>query len=157
MLAGLLVLAGSLMADPRGRLLDSFDELTERLRTDPGTLDASKAGLKPDAFEDQSAKLNELLARVEQTEELHTLYVPKGNYLIKKAILLRPRVNLIGDGMGKTVFVRDNEDGYLVGQKGKGSFRQALVAHLTFRNDKRTLLMREIEELRNRMMKEREE
>ena len=147
MLATLLMLVGSAMADPQGKMLEQLDQLTQRLLQDGGTLDASKAGLKPDAKEDQSAKLQELLAQVAEDEELHTLFVPKGSYLIKESIQLRARVNLIGAGMGKTIIYRDNEAGYLVGGKDRGSFGMAVVANLTLRNAKRTLLMKEVKDL----------
>lgn len=147
MLAGLLILTGWVRADPTGKLLERLEEVTAALLAGEGTLDASKAGLKPDALEDQSKKLEELLARVAEDDGLRTLFVPKGNYRIKERIRLRPRVNLIGEGMGKTVFLRDDEDGYLVGQTGRGDFGEAIMAHLSFRNPQRTLLMKEVENM----------
>ena len=63
MLAGLLILTGWVRADPTGKLLEQLEEITAALLADEATLDASKAGLKPDVAEDQSKKLEELLAR----------------------------------------------------------------------------------------------
>ena len=146
------VLAGLLfglpaLADPQGKILEQLDELKKLYLGDKGALDASKAGLKPDAGEDQTKKLEELIARVAKDDALHTLFVPEGDYLIKGSIQLRPQVNLIGEGMGRTVFIRGDESGYLVGNQGKGSFGKAMIADLSFRNAKRTLLMREVEDL----------
>lgn len=146
LLASLLI-SSCAMADPTGKLLESLDEFTAKLLADDGALDATQAGLKPNAQEDQSAKLEELIARVAEDQALHTLFVPKGNYLIKDAIRLRPGVSLIGAGMGETVFRRDQEDGYLVSQAGNGSFHRAVIANLSFQNPKRTLLMKGVEDL----------
>lgn len=142
-----LLLGLPALADPQGKILEQVDELKKLYLGDKGALDGSRAGLKPDAKEDQTKKLEELIARVAEDDGLHTLFVPEGDYLIKGSIQLRPRVNLIGEGMGRTVFHRDNEVGYLVGNQGKGSFGKALIADLSFRNTKRTLLMKEVEDL----------
>ena len=52
----MLLLAGTALADPQGKLLEQLDELTKLYLGDAGALDASKAGLKPDAEEDQTKK-----------------------------------------------------------------------------------------------------
>ena len=84
------------------KILEQLDELKKLYLGDKGALDASEAGLKPDAGEDETKKLEELIARVAKDDALHTLFVPEGDYLIKGSIQLRPQVNLIGEGMGRT-------------------------------------------------------
>ncbi len=119
-----------------------------------GKLDLSKAvnaveaGLVPGSDDDQSGKLASIMAAVAADPDQDTVYVPEGRYYIAKAIGLRPGVNLIGAGMGRTVFYRDDAADYLVGRGGKGDFRQALVANLSFRNEQRTLLMGDVHHLR---------
>ena len=120
----------------------------------PGKVDlgkavnAGEAGLVPDSEEDQSGKLASIIAAVAADSDQDTVYVPEGRYYIAKAIGLRPGVNLIGDGMGRTVFYRDDSDSYLVRPEAHGDFRQALVANLSFRNAQRTLLMGNVHHLR---------
>lgn len=147
MFVSLLVLSGSVMADPQAKILEQFDELKRQHLESKGVLDASVAGLRPDAEGDQTKKLEQLITRVAEDDQLQTLFIPKGDYLIKGSIQLRPKVNLIGEGMGQTVFYRDNESDYLVGNKGRGSFGNAMIADLSFRNARRTLLMGEVEDL----------
>lgn len=120
----------------------------------PGKVDlgkavnAGEAGLVADSDEDQSGKLASLLAAVASDPAQNTVYVPAGRYYIAKAIGLRPGVNLIGDGMGRTVFYRDDSEGYLVRPGGHGDFKKALIANLSFRNKQRTLLMGNVHHLR---------
>lgn len=120
----------------------------------PGKVDLGKAvnacdvGLVPNSGEDQSGKLASIMAAVAANPDQDTVYVPEGRYHIAKAIGLRPGVNLIGDGMGRTVFYRDDSDNYLVRPGGHGDFRRALVANLSFRNTQRTLLMGNVHHMR---------
>jgi len=125
-----------------------------RLPALPGKVDlgkavnAGEAGLVPDSKEDQGGKLASIIAAVAADSDQDTVYIPEGRYYIAKAIGLRPGVNLIGDGMGRTVFYRDDSDSYLVRPEAHGDFRQALVANLSFRNAQRTLLMGNVHHLR---------
>ena len=111
-------------------------------------LNASEAGLVPDSDEDQSDRLGALMAKVADDPKRDTVYVPEGLYRIAKAIRLRPGVNLTGDGMGRTVFYRDDSRSYLVTSGGHGDFNRATVANLSFRNSGRTLLMTDAHHLR---------
>lgn len=112
------------------------------------SMNAGEAGLVPDSAEDQSSKLASLMAAVAADPDQDTVYVPEGRYYIAKAIGLRPGVNLIGDGMDRTVFYRDDAENYLVRPGAHGDFKKALIANLSFRNTQRTLLMSNVQHLR---------
>jgi parallel beta-helix repeat protein len=120
----------------------------------PGKLDPRKAvnaveaGLVADSDEDQGKQLADLISKTAADPDRDTVYVPEGSYRIAEAIRLRPGVNLVGDGMGRTVFYRDDSKNYLVKSAGNGDFGKALVANLSFRNQHRTLLMRDVHHLR---------
>ena len=87
MFVSLLVLSGSVMADPQAKILEQFDELKRQHLESKGVLDASVAGLRPDAEGDQTKKLEQLITRVAEDDQLQTLFIPKGDYLIKGCLL----------------------------------------------------------------------
>ena len=111
-------------------------------------LNANEAGLVANSDKDQSKQLAAVIAMVEADPNQTTVYVPEGHYRIASTIRLRPGVNLIGDGKGRTVFYRDDDRDYLVKGGARGDFGQTLVAGMSFRNSKRTLLMVDVHQLR---------
>ena len=72
------------------------------------SINAVEFGLPADSSVDQTSTLAKVIQHASNTQNIDTVYVPKGTYYIAKAISLRPGVNLIGEGPGKTVFVRKN-------------------------------------------------
>ena len=111
-------------------------------------LNTLEHGLVPDSTEDQTDKLNAIMKMVGDNPQADTVYVPTGEYRIAKPIYLRPKVNLVGDGIGRTVFCRGDDANYLVRQGGAGNFEGAVIANLSFRNQVRTLLMSNVHHLR---------
>lgn len=111
-------------------------------------MNANEAGIIANSDEDQGEQLAALMATVAADPDLDTLYIPEGRYYITQAIALLPGVNLIGDGMGRTVFYRNNSEDYLIKPGAHGDFDQALISNLSFHNSYRTLLMRDVHHLR---------
>ena len=111
------------------------------------SINAVTLGLNAGSEVDQSSTLAKAIQHASDTPNIDTVYVPEGTYYIAKVISLKPGVNLIGDGPGKTVFVRKDPSNYLV--KGtRLDFGDAVVANLTLHNSKRTLLMQSVRNLR---------
>lgn len=98
---------------------------------------------EPDA--DQTRALNDALRRIEQDKDRDTLYLPSGRYLVKGQLSLRPGVNLIGDGMTRTVIERRDSSNYLLANRRLAG---ALVAHLTLDNEVRTVMLQNCSKMR---------
>ena len=118
----------------------------KRLFKKSRSVNAADFGLKPGSSADQSAVLAKVIQHASETSRINTVYVPQGTYYIAKAIALKARVNLIGDGPGKTVFIRKNPNNYLM-QAKRVDFRNAVVANLTLHNPQKTLRMEHVKNL----------
>lgn len=104
-------------------------------------------GVKSDVQICQADAINRAIDQVSRTQGGGTLYFPPGKYYIgpNKQLNVRPNVNLIGAGMGKSVIWGDNDGRYLV-----SSSRTALhvrISKLTFDNPGRLLLMQNVSDI----------
>lgn len=104
------------------------------------SINALEAGIKIDPVLNQTKEINALIAKVGKDPAIDSIYFPKGIYYIAGKMKLRPGVNIIGAGQGKTVFEKRDAKSYLaVG--GGADFKNAVVSLLTINNTSRTLLM----------------
>jgi len=110
------------------------------------SLNAVDFGLTAGVRSDQSAALSKAIQRASENADIDTVQVPEGVYCFGRAIRLRPGVNLIGAGAGKTVLEGKNAGDYLL--KGADmNGRKAMVADLTLRYRRRTVQLREVSNL----------
>jgi parallel beta-helix repeat protein len=110
-------------------------------------INAYDLGLRSNAG-DQTAKLDAAIQHVYNSGSSKTLYIPEGNYLISGNIRLRAGVNLIGDGIGKTVFRRNDDSGYLISNAHDANLNNAVISRMSLRNNQRLILLQGVRNLK---------
>jgi parallel beta-helix repeat protein len=110
-------------------------------------INAYELGLRSNAG-DQTANLDAAIQYVYSSGRSNTLYIPAGNYLISRDIRLRAGVNLIGDGIGRTVFSRNNANGYLISNARDANLNNAVISRMSFRNNDRVVLLQGVRNIK---------
>jgi len=110
-------------------------------------ISAYELGLRSNAG-DQTANLDAAIQYVYSSGRSNTLYIPAGNYLISRDIRLRAGVNLVGDGIGKTVFSRNNSGGYLISNARDANLNNAVISKMSFRNNERLVLLQGVRNIK---------
>ena len=110
-------------------------------------INAYELGLRSNAG-DQTANLDAAIQYVYSSGRSNTLYIPAGNYLISRDIRLRAGVNLTGDGIGRTVFSRNNANGYLISNARDANLNNAVVSRMSFRNNDRVVLLQGVRNIK---------
>ncbi|WP_111642723.1 right-handed parallel beta-helix repeat-containing protein [Marinimicrobium alkaliphilum] len=111
------------------------------------SLNALEAGVVADDGTDQTDALNAAVDQVYDDQGLDTLYIPEGVYRVAGNLRPRAGVNIVGDGIGKTVLVRNNPDGYLVAAARDRDLADVVIAKLSLHNPVRTVLLQNVSNL----------
>ncbi len=112
-------------------------------------VDAAEFGLTPGSGSDQSTALAKAMQHVSTSDEVNTVRIPAGIYQFDSPIRLKPGVNLVGAGAGKSVLKMKDGGDYLL-KASRVDFHDAVVTGLTFSNPRRLLLMQEVRRLQFR-------
>lgn len=118
------------------------DHVLEKSRS----INATDFGLSADSDADQSVALANAISHVANSPGIDTVYIPSGTYRFSRPIQLRSGVNLIGDGVGKTILEGRRLRSYLLNAR-RIDESKAFVTGLTLRNRYRTVAMYDVSDL----------
>jgi parallel beta-helix repeat protein len=98
-------------------------------------------GAKGDAVHDDSPAVAAAPVYFYSRKTHGTVVVPAGTYYVAEHFPLYPKVDVVGDGIGRTIVQRRDSTNYLIAGGAGGSMEMS-VSHITFDNPQRVMLYR---------------